>query len=139
MTNTAPLITHAGIVGRITASQIEVHINVSGQCTACRVKGFCSMADVAEKKIEITNTGQDMKPGEKVNVVLRQSLGLMAVWWAYLFPLLLLLIILLLLQTLPDLYSGAAALGSVAIYYGVLYGFKEKFKKKYIFEIEKTT
>jgi sigma-E factor negative regulatory protein RseC len=133
------LITHSGTVGSITPATIEVHVYIASSCAACHAKGFCSVADGAEKTMEIVNNGQDVKPGERVRLVLRQRLGLTAVWWGYLLPLCLLLIILLLLQNQnrPDIYGGGAAVGGVVLYYSILRCFKKQLKKKYVFEIEK--
>ncbi len=110
---------------------------VASQCAACHAKGFCSISDVAEKRIEIPNRGQAVEEGEEVTVALLAGLGLKAVWWAYVFPLLLLLIILLLLhsQNIPELYSGLAAVAAIALYYGVVWLFRNKFKRKYTFEL----
>ncbi|MDR2802435.1 MAG: SoxR reducing system RseC family protein [Prevotellaceae bacterium] len=138
MANTS-FIKHRGIVERISSGSITVRIQVTEACAACHAKGFCSISGIAEKRMEIPNTGQAAALGEEVNVTLRQSSGLSAVGWAYVLPLAVLLVILVFLQWLPlaDLYSGAAAVGGVALYYGALYGFRKKWKKKYIFEIEK--
>jgi sigma-E factor negative regulatory protein RseC len=138
MANT-PLIKHRGTVERITPSIIEIGICATTACVACHAKGFCGISGVSEKVVEIPNTGQTVALGEEVDVTLRQSLGLSAVWWAYVLPAGLLITIVLFLQPfLPsDAHSGAAAVGGVALYYGGLYGFRKKLKRKYVFEIEK--
>ncbi len=132
-------ISHAGIVEQVTPDTIFVRIVVASQCAACHAKGLCSLADVAEKQIEIPNRGQYVKKGDEVTVVLQSGLGIAAVWWAYTFPLLLLLSILLFLhdKNWSEIYSALCALGTVAGYYGILWFFRGKFKKKYTFAIDK--
>ena len=132
-------ISHSGIVEEITPENIVVQIAVKSQCAACHTKGFCSISDATDKKIEIANDGQNLQIGDEVNVVLQSGLGLSAVWWAYIFPLILLLIVLLVLsnQNFSDLYSGLFAIAIIAIYYGILRFFKDKFKRKYVFKIER--
>jgi sigma-E factor negative regulatory protein RseC len=124
---------------RFTPATIEVGVRAETACAACHAKGFCELSGAAEKRIEIPNHGQPVAAGEEVEVTLRQSSGLSAVGWAYVLPLALLLAILLLLQHFPltDLHRGAAAMGGVVLYYGALYAFRKKWKKKYVFEIEK--
>ncbi|MDR3132470.1 MAG: SoxR reducing system RseC family protein [Prevotellaceae bacterium] len=133
------LIKHRGRVERITPGSIAVRMLVVEACAVCRAKSFCSVSGVAEKYVDIPNTGQAVQLGEEVNVTLRPSAGLSAMGWAYVFPMAILLSILILLQRLPlaDLVGGAAAVGGVALYYGALYVFRKRWKRKYVFEIEK--
>jgi sigma-E factor negative regulatory protein RseC len=135
----APLIKHRGTVARITPAKIDVGIRTETACAACHAKSFCELSGANEKRIEIPNLGQPVALGEEVEVTLRQSLGLSAVWWAYVLPVCLLVVIILSLQSfLPsDAYSGAAAVGGVALYYAGLYGCRKKLKRKYVFEIVK--
>jgi sigma-E factor negative regulatory protein RseC len=138
MANTS-IIKHPGRVEQITSDNIVVRIQVTDACAACHVKGVCGISGAVEKRVEIPHCGQAVGVGEEVHVILRPSSGLSAVGWAYVCPLALLLAILLLLPDAPfsDLYRAAAAVGGVALYYGILYAFREKWKKKYVFEWEK--
>jgi sigma-E factor negative regulatory protein RseC len=132
-------ITHRGVVERITPASIEVGIRTEVFCGACRARGFCGLAGTPGKMLEIPNLGQAVAQGEEVNVSLRQRFGLWAVWWAYVLPLALVTAILVGCQQLhfSELSGGAAAVGAMAAYYGLLFRFKDRFKKKYVFEIEK--
>jgi len=131
-------IKHAGVVEEVTREKIYIRIVVASQCAACHAKGFCSIADVAEKRVEIPNSGQSVHAGDNVQVVLQSSQGLAAVWWMYTLPLLLLVSILLFLldQNMSEIYSALFALGVVAVYYGVLWFFRSKFKKNTIFALQ---
>lgn len=137
MANTS-IIKHRGIVEQVTPECIIVRIQVADACAACHAKSFCSISGMAEKRMGILPAVQ-VAPGEEVNVMLRSSAGWSAVGWAYVLPLAVLLAILVSLQWLSfsEVYSGAAAVGGVALYYGALYAFRKKWKKKYVFEIEK--
>ncbi len=92
------------------------------------------------KVVEVANTGYIMyEPGERVNVMLAKTLGHKALYISYLIPLLILVAILLSLSAAGagDLLTGLAILGGLALYYLIVYLFRERFRKEYVFTIEK--
>ena len=132
-------ISHVGQVVSVLEDAIEVNIISESACAACHAKGMCTMADTKEKTITIPKTNESFQVGEQVFVTLRTGLGLNAVWWAYIFPLLLLLLTLL---SLPRIHvseglSALLALLAAALYYVLLWRFRDKFKEKFVFEAEK--
>ena len=76
--------------------------------------------------------------GDEVEVVLKASMGMKAVWLAYFIPLLVLLAVVLLLSALHvgEVVTGICALVAIGLYYLLLYLFRDKLKNEYIFTIK---
>jgi sigma-E factor negative regulatory protein RseC len=133
-------IDHEGVIVDINTEFITVEILSSSACGSCAANGACSLGEVETKVVEVANSGySNFSPGEKVNVLLKKSLGHKALYISYLIPLLILVAILLSLSSAGagDLLTGLAILGGLAIYYTVVYLFRDRFRKEYIFTIEK--
>ena len=71
-------------------------------------------------------------------VVLKASMGFKAVWLAYFLPLVVLLAVALGLIALGvgEVAAGLAGLGAVALYYLVLWLFRDRLRNEYIFTIQ---
>ncbi|MDY6320694.1 MAG: SoxR reducing system RseC family protein [Bacteroidales bacterium] len=92
-----------------------------------------------KKIIDVPNDG--VTPhyvGEEVEVCLGQSLGLKAVLISYVIPVVILLILIVTLSALgkSELLAGLASVGGVAIYYFIVYLFRERLERKYEFYIK---
>ncbi len=134
------IIDHEGVIIDINQDYITVEILNSSACGACAAKGSCSLGEVEAKIVEVENSGYTQyEPGERVNVLLKKSLGHKALYISYLIPLLILVAILLSLSAAGagDLLTGLAILGGLALYYSIVYLFRERFRKEYVFTIEK--
>ena len=134
-------IRHQGTIKSIEKGFARVEIVSHSACGACSAKGLCSMSEKKEKMIDAP-----LRPdlvweiGEEVVVSLRMSLGMRAVLLMYVAPLLLLLaaIVILLPLGVSELYTGLIALALPAIYYIIIWFFRNKIEKSYIFVIEKS-
>jgi sigma-E factor negative regulatory protein RseC len=134
------IIDHEGVILDINPDYITVEILSSSACGSCAAKGACSLGEVEAKVVEVANSGYNQyEPGERVNVLLRKSLGHKALYISYLIPLLILVSILLSLSAAGagDLITGLAIIGGLALYYSIVYLFRERFRKEYVFTIEK--
>lgn len=97
------------------------------------------MSDVSEKAVEVpTDPYASYGVGDEVSVVLKASMGMKAVWLAYFIPLLVLLAVILGLMGLgvAEVPAGLAGLGAVALYYLLLYLFRDRLKNEYVFTIK---
>lgn len=135
------LISHKGIISDIDRDTIRVSIIVESACASCHAKGMCTIADTAEKVIEVRNRkpGQ-FNIGDNVQVAMKKSLGLKAVFYGYLLPFLILLFSLLIVyESLGDeaLAGGVALLILIPYYFG-LYMLRDKLKARFEFDIFKT-
>jgi sigma-E factor negative regulatory protein RseC len=133
-------IEHEGIVTDLTESTLKVEIVSKSACSSCHAKGACSMGDMKVKYVEVDDPDAILyEKGERVNVVLRKSLGYKALIYSYIIPLVIMMVLLIILSEMgyPDLTIGLGVLGSLAAYYLLLWVFKDKFKKDFVFAIEK--
>lgn len=131
-------ITHDGIISSISKDVITVMIVSKASCASCQVKGACSASDIEEKIVEVKRNLNDRhEVGDKVTVMMDQSLGTLAVMFGYVFPFLVLLIgLILFTQTLSsEGLAGLLALLLLIPYYFVLYLTKNKMAKKFQFRI----
>lgn len=133
------LVEHKGKVIRMTPQVTTVAILQEGACSQCHAAGLCGMADIAEKAVEVpADPYASYAVGDEVNVVLKASMGMKAVWLGYFIPLLILLAVILGLIALGagEVASAGAGLGAIGLYYIGLYLLRDKLKTEYIFTIK---
>lgn len=134
------VIEHAGVVTSITATDIHVEILNKSMCAACHAKSVCSLGDSSIKTIQVPNTlKENFQEGEQVLVVMKKTMGLRAVWLSYVIPLIILLILLLSLphSNLNELNVGLLSVLAVAVYYLIIYLFRNRIAGEFTFTIEK--
>ncbi len=132
-------ISHRGRIVSVTPEVTTVQIVSESACGACHARGLCSLGDSRVKEIELPTRGWDTyAPGDEVSVVLRASMGHKAVWLAYVLPLALMAATLLgvLAAGGTELLAGGAAIGAVALWYGVLWLLRDRLRNEYIFTIK---
>jgi sigma-E factor negative regulatory protein RseC len=98
------------------------------------------MAELAEKTVQVpTDPYAGYGVGDEVEVILKASMGMKAVWFAYCIPLVVLLAVILGLMDLgvAEVPAGFAGIGAVAVYYLLLWLFRDKLKNEYIFTIKR--
>ena len=108
-------------------------------CSECHAAGLCGLSEYTEKAIEVpTSPSATYGVGDEVKVVLKASMGFKAVWLAYFLPLVVLLAVALGLIALGvgEVAAGLAGLGAVALYYLVLWLFRDRLRNEYIFTIQ---
>lgn len=133
-------VSHKGQILSIDQNTIGVLITSVSACANCSSQKACMVAEKEEKKISVhSNNTTAFSIGEEVNVSLQQSTGLKAVWWAYLFPFVLIVLSLFIgnFLFLQDGLIALIAFVSIAIYYAVLYKFRNVLAKKFEFTISK--
>jgi sigma-E factor negative regulatory protein RseC len=97
------------------------------------------MSEYTKKAIQVTTDPyQDYNVGDEVEVLLRQSMGVKAVWISYAIPLIILMILVLSLSLFlkNELLVGLIAIAGVALYYLGVYLFRDKLAKEYVFYIK---
>jgi len=132
------VIEHNAIVTDINIKGVKVQLIDSVHCHSCSLKSACgSNSGTSELFVKIHNT--DLKLHDTVKIILQQSLGFKALFYAYLLPFLILVLGMLLSMQLNfnDLQVGLSMLVSVLVYYLVLYGFKNKLESKFQIDIIK--
>ena len=133
-------VSHRGKVVRVTPAFTTVEIISSSACSACHAAGICGMSEYTKKAVEVpTRSWDSFEPGEEVNILLKASMGHKAVWLAYVAPLVVLVGVLMALLGLgaSEPLAGLGAIGGVALYYLLLWLFREKLRNEYVFTIER--
>lgn len=132
-------ISHKGKIISITPRTTSVEFTSSSACSSCHAAGLCGMSEYQEKVVEVpTSPYSAHSVGEEVEVVLESSMGLKAVWIAYVVPVLLLMAAILIAtkMNLGELFAALIGIGVVALYYFVVWLFRGKLENEYIFRIK---
>lgn len=134
-----PDIEHEGIVTGVTDSHILVRILQQSACAGCHAAGVCSTADQKEKIIEVKRDRTPVQIGDKVVVTLAAKVGHKALWLTAVLPLLLIILSLIAttLTHASELVTGLCALAVPAVYYTILYGYRDRLKKQFTFFLKK--
>lgn len=132
-------IRHEGIVEQIGAENCHVRILQASACSSCSARQLCRSSESKEKVIEVKGHYPTLQVGDTVILIGSVRQGLRASVVAYLVPLIIMVIALYVGMRLKGEGVGAlAALLTLAVYYGVLYLFRDKLGKFFTFEIETT-
>lgn len=133
-------ISHVGRILTVGPAVTTVEIISRSACASCQAAGLCTASEAAAKEITVrTDPSAAYEPGEEVQVVLRGGLGTKAVLLAYGVPLFILLILVVSLSftKVHELAAGAAGLGGIAVWYLILYGFRDRLDREYEFYIRR--
>ncbi|NOZ47660.1 MAG: SoxR reducing system RseC family protein [Chlorobi bacterium] len=132
-------IEHSGVVHSIENGIIKVGFATQSACASCLANGVCSVPEDGDKEVEIIDKAGKYKIGEKVDIVLQESLGLRALFLGYLLPFLILFFVLIVLSNIMDseLLAGLISLFCLIPYYLVLYLQRDKLKKTFSFNLKK--
>ena len=132
-------VTHTGKVVSMTPKTTTVQIVSHSACSECHAAGLCGLSEFTEKAVEVpTSPSATYGVGDEVQVVLKATMGLKAVWLAYFLPLVVLLGVALGLIALglSEVVAGLAGIGAVALYYGVLWLLRDRLRNEYVFTIQ---
>ena len=133
-------ISHKGVIKSITPELTTVEIVSTSACAECHAKGMCGVAESKIKEISVpTDPYSEHSAGDEVEVVLKKSMGLKAVWISYVIPLLILMILILSLSSVNvhEVYVGLGAIAGVALYYLVIYLMRNRLANDFVFYIKR--
>ena len=132
-------IDHKGTVALVGRNFVRVDIEVMEACGSCASRKACAMGQGTTREIMVyTDEAQRYSIGEVVNVLAKQTVGLTAVLLCYVVPLVILVSALALPISL-GVSEGIAALLSLtvtALYYFVLWLFRNRIAKRVVFTIQ---
>lgn len=132
-------ILHAGEIIKIANGIAYVRIVQQAACGECQAKSSCQMVEKKEKVVEVSVDDGLYQVGEEVCLEGNISMGLKAVAYAFIIPLVLLFLSVFLFLAFFD-SEGIAVLVSVlvlSLYYLLLYYNRERFSKKFSFSLIK--
>ena len=132
-------IEHTGIVRSVDNNNVIVNIESHPACSSCLASGICDMSESANKQISVRDNDYMLERGQKVQVLMKQSMGYRALFLGYLLPFLIVITILITMTALgvSEPVSGISALLSLFPYYSIIYLKKEKIGKSFSFTIKK--
>lgn len=134
-------VTHSGRVIGVFRDTVTVAVESSEACGSCASRSACSLGVQSNTRNILITTpdASSFSVGEIVTVATRTQMGLMAVALCYAVPAVVLVAVLA-AAVLCGVSEGVAALislGSVAIYFGILWLLRDKLAQKISFTIEK--
>ena len=131
-------ISHPGVVVGINDKDIDIEILSSSMCGSCGIKSACGMSEMQEKRVTVPKPeDRDFIVGQPVSIIMNVSQGNKAALFAYFIPAFLLVAIIVILSNLSvkEWIAALVGIGVIAVYYLVLYFFKEKLKSEFKYEI----
>lgn len=113
----------------------EVMIISKSACATCDIGGSCSVSDTKEKVIDVRlpNHGESYQVGQQVTVKMKQSSGVWAILFGYVFPFVAVVLSLVILTSmnLDQGLAGVLSLSILAPYYFIIYLNRNLFKKRF--------
>jgi len=131
------IINHDGIVKKIDDKSVIVSISSSTACSGCHAEGSCNMSGIEEKIIEVTGR-YEVRPGDKVTILMKQSSGFAALFLGYVLPLISVISVLITLIALQvsELFAGLISLFILIPYYLILFLFRKRVNEKFTFMLK---
>ena len=133
-------ISHEAVVKAIEGEHVRVTILQTAACAGCAARKMCNSAEAKEKDVDVcTSEATTYRVGEQVVLEGRLSDGRRAALIAYGVPLVLLLAVLVVAIRLTgsDAVGALWALGSVALYYLLIFlFFRQRLQQQFSFRIK---
>lgn len=131
--------THKGKVVQLNGVNVSVMIESQSACAACHAKGMCTLSDKEDKIIDIKvsiDRAANLSVGDEVMVAVSQQRGMQAVLLAYILPAIVVVVSLVAwLKVVPEPWAIVLALAVLALYYMLLYLFRNKLNSKFVMSI----
>lgn len=131
-------VSHPGVVVGINDKDIEIEILSSSMCGSCGIKSACGMSEMQEKHITVPKPeDKEFIIGQPVSITMNTSQGNKAALFAYFIPAFLLVAIIVILSNLSikEWISALVGIGVLAVYYVILYFFRDKLRNEFTYEI----
>ena len=137
--NVEKRVEHEGIVASILGDTMIVRIVASSACNGCAAKNYCAPSENKDKDIRVEGFSGDFVSGERVKVIMRQSMGIRALCVGYFIPFVVVLATLsVVFQTTGnELASGLSALLMLVPYYLIIKLLNRKITKSFGFTVQK--
>ncbi len=133
-------VSHVGKVISAEHGSVTVEIVSESACSACHASGLCGMSESATRTVTaFAGPSESYEPGETVEVVMKTSMGLKAVWISYVIPLAVFIILVLSLSAVraDELVCGLAGIAGVGLYYFLIWLFRDRLADSCVFVVRK--
>lgn len=131
-------VSHPGVVVGTNDKDLEIEILSSSMCGSCGIKSACGMSEMQEKRITVPKpVDKEFIVGQPVSITMSTSQGNKAALFAYFIPAFLLVAIIVILSNLSikEWISALIGIGALAVYYVILYFFRDKLRNEFTYEI----
>lgn len=132
-------ISHAGVIESIEGDSIKVRIVQTSACAACKVAGHCNAAESKVKIVDVVGADATRyQLGQEVVVWASKDVANKALVLGFGLPFLLMIAVLVIVLHVTDNEGVAAlsALGSLLLYYGLLWLRRDSIQRGISFRIE---
>ena len=136
-TNNIGIIDHEGIVRKVDNNSVIVSIKSSASCSGCHAEGSCNMSGQEEKIIDISGR-YNVKPGDRVTILMKQSMGYSALFLGYILPVMLVVLTLIIMVSMDagELYAGLISFSTLIPYYLILFLLRNRINKIFTFTLK---
>lgn len=133
MADSAMLCKDGKVVG-VEGGHFKVKITTPTACATCHAKSLCSTLEQKDREI-IVSSREPLQIGDIVRIEMEERLGWIALFYAFMLPFLLMILILfgLFAAGVGQTVSALIAVLSLAPYYLILYLFRSKLEKDFVF------
>ncbi|MBQ2187815.1 MAG: SoxR reducing system RseC family protein [Bacteroidales bacterium] len=130
-------VSHPGVVVGIGEQDLEIEILSASSCGSCNIKSACGMSEMKEKRITVPRPqDKEFIVGQPVSINMSARQGNKAALLAYFIPTLIIIVLTVVLSNLiKEWLAALVGIGALAVYYVILYFFKEKLKSEFKYEI----
>lgn len=132
-------IRHSGVVDSIAEGVVKVRILQQSACAACKVAGYCHASESKEKLVSVCcNNVAAYRPGQEVVVTASRQVAFRATLLAFIVPLIILMVALVVAirVTGSEAVAALSALGTLMLWYSLLWFLRSKISSQVSFEIE---
>ena len=132
-------IEHRGVVREVSGPTVRVEIVRTSACARCHAGAVCGASETGSAIITADREGLEVLLGDEVFVTMASSLGPQAMFWAYLFPLVIFVIVFFSFYGVTGREGLSCLLAAVALlpYYSMLWFFRDRFEKVFEARIRK--
>jgi sigma-E factor negative regulatory protein RseC len=134
-------IEHKGTVQSADNQRVVVRIEQTSACSGCHARGSCmSSADGKTKLIEVADNTGRYAAGDEVTVVISSSKGFLAVFLAFILPLILVVASVLVFTSVSgsEITGAIAGIASLLPYWLIIYLLRNKINRKITFSLSAT-
>ena len=132
-------IRHSGVIDSIAEGVVKVRILQQSACAACKVAGYCHASESKEKLVSVCcNNVAAYRPGQEVVVTASRQVAFRATLLAFIVPLIILMVALVVAirVTGSEAVAALSALGTLMLWYSLLWLLRSKISSQVSFEIE---
>ena len=134
---TKDTIQHEGTVKKVENGSVIVSIKTGSACSGCHAESICNLAGQEERIIEVKGN-YGVAQGDRVIVLMKQSVGYKAVVLSYIIPFAIVIAGLIIFNYLSanEILAGLGSIFLLLPYFLILYLFRSKINRNFSFMLK---